>query len=158
MKLFVIKYLLCLIVFISSVACAETRLQYFNKDSYQSILKNYKQQSFLLVLWSLDCPPCMEELSMLEKFHKQYPDKKIILVSVDSKSQSNEIQRVVNNFGLHRISQWVFNDDAPQYLRYSIDPSWYGELPRSYFHLQDKRNAVSGKLIEADVIRWFNAG
>ena len=147
-----------MMLLMTSAVHAETSLQTFDKQTYQDILKNEQRQSFLLVLWSLDCPPCMEELSVLGEVNKQYPDKKIILVSTDTKSQTNEIMQVINRFGLMHLPQWVFGDDAPQYLRYSIDPMWYGELPRSYFHAEEKRKAVSGKLNKADVLRWFSAG
>ena len=158
MRLLVNHILLFVILLMALPVSAGSDLQVFDQQAYQSILNNQKQQSFLLVLWSLDCPPCMEELTMLSDFHKQYPDKKIILVSTDSQSQSDEITGLINKFGLTQIPQWVFGNESSQYLRYSIDPMWYGELPRSYFHSVDARKAVSGKLNKADIIRWFNAG
>jgi len=158
MKLPVNRTLLLVMLWIALPVSAGTELQVFDKQAYQSILNQQKQQSFLLVLWSVDCPPCMEELTMLSDFHKQHPDKKIILVSTDSQSQSDEITGLINKFGLTRLPQWVFGNESPQYLRYSIDPMWYGELPRSYFHSEDVRKAVSGKLNRADIVRWFKAG
>ena len=158
MKQRMYKTVIILALCISGLASAETRLQVFDKTSYQTLLNTETQQSFLLVLWSLDCPPCMDELSMLGNIHQQYPDKKIILVSTDSMSQRDAIIKVVNEFGLAHLPQWVFGDESAQYLRYTIDPAWYGELPRSYFHSTDKRTAVTGKLKANDVLRWFDAG
>jgi len=158
MGLLAIKHLLFVMLLMTSVVHADKPLQVFDKNTYQAILKNENQQAFLLVLWSLDCPPCMEELSVLAEIHQQYPDKKLILLSVDAESQHDDIRQVVNKFGLATLPQWVFGNDAPQYLRYSIDPMWYGELPRSYFHTTEKRTAVSGKLNKATLLRWFNAG
>ena len=158
MRSFPIKYLLFVMWLMASVVQAESSLQLFDKNSYQTILQNEKQQSFLLVLWSLDCPPCMEELSVLAELHQQHPDKKIILLSVDAESPPDDIKQVLNQYGLAELPQWVFGSDAPQYLRYSIDPMWYGELPRSYFHSTEKRTAVSGKLNKAALLRWFSAG
>ena len=155
---FSIKYMLFAMLLMTSIVQAENTLQLFDKNTYQTILQNEKQQPFLLVLWSLDCPPCMEELSVLAEIHQQHPDKKIILLSVDAESLPDDIKQVVNKFGLAELPQWVFGSDAPQYLRYSIDPMWYGELPRSYFHTTEKRTAVSGKLNKAALLRWFNAG
>jgi len=157
-KLFKIGNLFFILLFVTLSAHAEIVLQTFEKQTYQSILENENQQSFLLVLWSLDCPPCMDELSMLGGLHQQFPDKKIILVSTDSEAQSDEIMQIMNKFKLTGLPQWVFGNESPQYLRYSIDPLWYGELPRSYFHTAETRQAVSGKLKKADLIRWFNAG
>jgi len=142
------------LVFISG-AHAVQQPSHFKLDSYQQILQQNKQQSFLMVLWSIDCAPCMKELKVLGEFHQQYPQHKLVLVSTDSMSQSNEITQLIAQYGLKNVNQWVF-DDSFQHLRYSIDPGWYGELPRSYFYKQDhSRLAVSGKLHQQQLIQFF---
>ncbi|MDH5766597.1 MAG: redoxin domain-containing protein [Gammaproteobacteria bacterium] len=148
----------CMVLISVSVVHADVSLQLFDKNSYQEMVADNKQESYLLVFWSLDCPPCMTELSMLGKLHKQYPSLNIMLVSTDSIDQAGEINKLMKTYGLDQLPQWVFSDEPVQYLRYSIDPQWYGELPRSYFHQAQQRKAVSGKLTQAQVVRWFGAG
>lgn len=141
--------------FYGSAIHASQGVNYFNLDSYQGILNDRRQESFLMVMWSLDCPPCVDEMQMLGHFHQQHPDKKIILVSVDTVDQVNEIMQLMQQFGLQDVEQWVF-DYAAQHLRYAIDPGWYGELPRSYFHSSNQqRVAVTGRLRREQLVSWF---
>lgn len=156
MKNFKFPYLVIAwsMVFISS-AFAVQQPSYFKLDSYKQILQENKQRPFLMVLWSLDCAPCIKELKILGEFHKQYPQHKIIMISTDDKNQSNEIAQLITQYGLQTVDQWVF-DGSFQHLRYSIDPTWYGELPRSYFFEQDQsRLAASGQLHQNQLVRYF---
>ncbi|MDH5484476.1 MAG: TlpA family protein disulfide reductase [Gammaproteobacteria bacterium] len=130
----------------------------FDQGSYQQILQQKQQGSFIMVLWSLDCPPCMEELPLLTAFHKQNPAVDIIMVSTDEPSRGEEIVGVMKQNRLLDISHWVFETSQEQRIRYSIDPQWYGELPRSYFYLAGKRvAAISGRLKKTDLDKWLEA-
>jgi len=143
-------------LFISLNANATNTPALFNADSYKKlIIENDKP--FIMVLWSLDCPPCIKELSMLGKLYKQNPALDLVLVSTDSSSRTNDINELINDSGLSEFKSWVFSDDSIQRIRYSIDPAWYGELPRSYFHnqRQSKRSSVSGLLEKDKIISWL---
>jgi len=135
---------------------AVQQAQSFKLDSYQQILQQNKKQAFLMVLWSVECAPCMKELKILGEFHQKYPQHKLVLVSTDGKKQSDEISQLVTQYGLQTVDQWIF-DDSFQYLRHSIDPNWYGELPRSYFYTQEHmRQATSGQLHAEQLIQFFS--
>ncbi len=137
----------------SSLAAME--LKSFNKDSYQQIIKNNSDTPFLIVMWSIDCPPCHEELLVLGQYTQKNPDKKIVLISTDSFVYSKELKKTIFESKLQDQEQWVFTDMPANQLRYSIDPTWYGELPRSYFFNQKhKRTAVSGRL-DIDAVKLF---
>lgn len=152
-KLAPIILVLAALFFSSTYAAEQPGL--FKLNSYQEILQQNKQRAFLMVLWSLECAPCMQELKELGEFHQKYPQHKLILISTDSKQQSDEISQLMARNGLQDVNQWIF-DDSFQYLRYSIDPNWYGELPRSYFYTQDHtRHAVSGQLHKQQLTQFF---
>ena len=126
----------------------------FEVDSYNKLVRE-KTQPFIMVLWSLDCPPCMHELNMLGLLYKKNPDLDLVLISTDSNSTKEEINNLIKEFGLSDVDSRVFSNDSQQSLRYSIDPAWYGELPRSYFHNKDERSAVSGLLSEVKLLAWL---
>jgi len=137
-------------------AFAEQQPSHFKLGSYQKILQQNEQQPFLMVLWSLDCMPCIKELKMLGEFHQQYPQHKLVLISTDSKNQSDDIIQLIREYRLQTVEQWVF-DGSFQYLRHSIDPSWYGELPRGYFFKRDQsRIASSGRLHQNQLMQYFS--
>ena len=143
---------------LSSFTCAEMQLSRFKTDSYKEIIKQYQGDSFLMVLWSVDCTPCIEELPALGKFHQLHPKANVVMVSTDTENQEKDIQQLMNKYGLDDIQQWVFYGDSVQAIRFAIDPVWYGELPRSYFHQEKhKRQAKSGRLDEGTLLTWIKA-
>lgn len=132
-----------------------TDIKGFNKNSYQQILDANKKIPFLMIMWSIDCPPCYEELRLIGDYKIINPQLKIVLISTDSFLQSEEIKQMLSENHLQDQDLWVFSDVPANQLRYSIDPSWYGELPRSYlFNQCHSRKAVSGKL-DVDIIDTF---
>ena len=61
------------------------------------------------------------------------------------------------DLGLKDKESWMFADSFVERLRSSIDPNWYGELPRSYYfdsnhRMQSHSGIVSEELLQA----WFS--
>ena len=76
----------------ATLARAEITLNNFEAHSYKTIATQYHGDSFLLVLWSVDCPPCIEELPALARFHQENPKANLVMVSTDSKNQQEDIK------------------------------------------------------------------
>lgn len=137
---------------------AETPLKSFETNSYESIITRYQGDSFLMVLWSVDCPPCIEELPALGKFHQENPKANLVMISTDNKNHQQDIRALMAEHGLSDIQHWVFDGESEQAIRFSIDPLWYGELPRSYFHHADnRRQAKTGRLNKDSLSVWITA-
>lgn len=151
-----LPYLLCTaLLTLSPLATAQMKLSDFKVGSYKAIVAHYQDAAFLLVLWSVDCPPCIEELPTLGKFHQRHPEANLVMVSTDGDYHKDDIQQLIREHGLDDIQQWVFSGASLQAMRYAIDPAWYGELPRSYFHQnQHQRQVKSGRLDAAVLTAW----
>ncbi len=157
-KLILTLLMLTAALSLPQLARAEMQLSQFETGSYKKIMKLYQDDAFLLVLWSVDCPPCIDELPALGRFHQQHPKANLVMVSTDSNNQQADIRQLMDKYGLTDIQQWVFAGDSAQAIRFAIDPLWYGELPRSYFHHEDnKRQAKTGKLDEDTLLAWLRA-
>jgi len=140
----------------ASSAAVQPQLSTFLPGSYQTIINRYQGKSFLLVFWSLDCPPCFHELAMLGKLKESYPEFNLVLVSTDSPGDRKELLSVINGKGVANAETWVFSQTGSSRLRYEVDRIWYGELPRSYFFDgQQNRRAVSGVLDQEVVELWL---
>lgn len=137
-----------LLVLASQFCLAETAaIKAFNSGSYQQILQEKKDQGFMLILWSLDCPTCIKDMELLSTIHKNRPALKIVMIATDELSASAEIQKLLEKYQLADLENWVFADDNSQKLRYEIDPAWYSELPRTYFFsAAHQREGISGAL------------
>ncbi len=142
----------------SVVATASQTINIFKPGSYSEILQQRQQQPFILVLWSIDCPPCYQELALLGEKIKKQPRLELVLVSTDTTDDIEVIKKQLAKYGLNSINAWVFANQMAQQLRYEIDPGWYGELPRSYlFDNQHNRQSASGVLKPEMLQHWESA-
>lgn len=153
-KQFFTKRWLVLTLSIASIVCCPAfaeGLNPFVQGSYQTILNAHRPQPFMLVIWSVDCPSCLKDMELISKLHKDHPELKIVMLSTDEPDLSAEINKILDQHGLSGLENWVFAADDSQRLRYEIDPSWYGEMPRTYFFNRNhQRTGLSGALSLAE--------
>jgi len=139
-------------------ASAEDAVRPFVSGSYAEILAARRDKPFLMVFWSLECPPCYEELAMLGELRREHPRMPMVVVSTDTEGAPDEISAVLAEKGLGAVETWVFADGAPERLRFEVDRAWYGELPRSYLYDKyHRRHGASGRLKRALVEAWLAA-
>jgi thiol-disulfide isomerase/thioredoxin len=148
--------LACLLFFTAATQARHTSLHPFTQGSYTDITADLRGKPFLMVLWSIDCPPCHKELNMLGKLTKARTDLNLILISTDDINQAEDIRTTLKRHGLGDKESWAFADPNIARLRYEIDPRWYGTLPRSYFFdAEHQRSATTGSLEKEQVESWL---
>jgi hypothetical protein len=82
-----------------------------------------------------------------------------VLVQADVSPPPEAGPAMLKRAGVVGSERWVFADDAPERLRYAIDPEWAGELPRTYLYDRScGRIAVSGALSPEILRRWLGPG
>jgi hypothetical protein len=129
----------------------------FQTDSLDQIEKQYSGEPFILVMWEINCFPCHEELETLGMLKKLHPDMNLVLVGTDNINKQEDIDVILSKHGLTEVDSWLFADPNIERLRYSIDPEWFGELPRNYFYDADSsRIGISGKLTEDILLEWLS--
>ena len=116
----------------------------FTLDSLLEIKSEFEDKEFLLGLWSVDCPPCLVELDMMGKILELNPDLPFVLISTDPIETREDAVEFLSDFNLEDRESWMFADGFVERLRYSIDPNWYGELPRSYFYDRERSLITRG--------------
>ena len=155
-----IKQYLAIILLLGTSAFAvanDPTIKPFDSGSYQQILSEKADQGFMLVMWSLDCPTCIKDMELLSQIHKSRPNLKIIMISTDEPSATAEVQQMLEKYQLSDLENWIFASDNGQKLRYEIDPSWYGEMPRTYFFsASHQREGVSGALTQQEYDARFS--
>jgi len=133
--------------------------QSFYPGSLQQIEEQYAGESFLLVIWEINCFPCREELELLGKLRQSHPDMRMTLVATDDIRMKDQIVEILTTNQLEGVDSWIFADPNIERLRYSIDPEWFGELPRNYFYDADSsRFGFSGKLTREILDEWLQGG
>ncbi|GBL31829.1 hypothetical protein EMGBS12_01390 [Methylophilaceae bacterium] len=129
----------------------------FEINTRNVIEKKYLNQPLIISFWSIDCPYCIDDLKKLGKALSKNKNVKLITVCVDGKESAKKAERILNLAHLPKHEQYQYAEVDEDKLRYSIDPTWYGELPRTYFY--DKAHQVtplSGKISNSFLDAWLN--
>ena len=130
-------------------------LQVFEADSLIQLKKSRVNKPFILILWSIDCPPCITELQLLQKNKQQFNDNNLVLISTDDLSLENNVHKVLQKFQLDQLNNWIFSGALAERLRYSLDPSWYGELPRAYFYNSKHQRTAHSGILSANTLKLW---
>lgn len=128
----------------------------FVDGSYESIRKAHRGQPFALIFWSVECGPCVKELSVLAHALQQHPAMQLVLISTDEAVCRAKVDAMLAQEGLGGVESWMFGDGDSSRLRSQVDPRWYGELPRSYFYdAHHRRTALSGPITPEYLEAWL---
>lgn len=127
--------LFLLLGFLLSQPVVAEQLKPFVAASRFQIEKAHQGQPMIVAFWSLDCNYCLDELSTLGEFVKQHPKVKLVLVNTDGLSTAKEVVKAMKQIRLPvTYEAWQFSEPDEERLRYSVDKTWYGELPRTYYY------------------------
>ena len=140
---------------LTGAATADTFLP-FDASSLAAIRSIHADKPFVLAFWSIHCEPCRDEMGHWNALRRKYPGTPIILVATDPPAERATMIRFLARFNPGTAEQWAFADEFVERVRYSVDPSWRGELPRAYFYDASHRAvARSGSLDMQWLERWF---
>lgn len=122
-------------------------IQPFGATTLAELQQQFADRPYVVSLWSLDCAPCRQDLQLLGQLKQEDPDFPLLLISTDPIERREEARYVLEDYQLETEVTWMFEDRFAERLRFSIDPAWFGELPRSYFFdASHTRSAHSGVL------------
>lgn len=114
------------------------------------------RQPTIVALWSSDCVHCKKNLRLFVDLAKA--DKRIKLVSIATEPESREIKEMLDAIPLAG-ERYAYGSEAPEALAYAIDPTWRGELPRTFlFDGKGGKVAVSGTVDQDAVHKALGVG
>ena len=147
---------ICSLAVICAGAQAQT-IKPFEPGSVEQIAASHRGKPFLLLVWSMDCEFCQASLDVMAKARAADPTLTIVTVTTDPIADPALIGQVRTRLAALRLLDdvWSYGNEAPERLRYALDPAWRGEKPRSYWYdAAGKRSAHSG-LIKLDrLTQW----
>ena len=128
----------------------------FDMNTRKVIEKRYIDQPLIISFWSIDCPYCINDLKKLGRALSKNTNVKLITVCVDGKESAKKAERILSQANLPKHEQYQYAEVDEDRLRYNIDPSWYGELPRTYFYdAAHQVTPLSGKISNSFLDKWF---
>ncbi len=146
-----------LVCFLCYVNVTEASSIAFDKEQFSLIKKQNMGKQWLMLMWSIDCPPCFKELAIIQKLQKQHDDLAVVIINTDADNEiTEERTEIIEKFSLNHLKNFHFVDGQSDQSRYIIDSTWYGELPRSYFvQSNGKFHGKSGLVKESTLIKWL---
>ena len=129
----------------------------FNENHLQQIKTQYLGKQWLMLLWSVDCPPCFKELAIIQKLQGEYDDLAIVIINTDADDELQHArEKTIKKFDLTGFKNLHFTDGLADQSRFLVDPQWYGELPRSYFiEKNGKYHGKSGLVTQDMLTQWL---
>jgi thiol-disulfide isomerase/thioredoxin len=130
----------------------------FERGSWAKLRADRTGQPTVIHFWGLTCAPCLVELPHWGKLVAERPDLKLVLIAADPMPQeADRVATTLNNAGLGGSDSFSFTDRFYERLRYEIDPTWAGELPRTVMIDRDgKATVLPGVADLAQVRAWLD--
>ncbi len=158
-KFLIKSYSYVLLGFSAWNACGATAAQAllpFDANSLAALRKAHAGKPFVLAFWSVYCEPCRDEMAEWDAIKRKHPSLPIVLVSTDTPADRDLIAGFFKKYPPGAVQKWMFADDFSERVRYSVDKSWRGELPKSYFFDAAHRVEVkSGKVDRVWIAAWL---
>ena len=139
----------------SNVSFAESIA--FDKGQLATVKTQNMGKQWLMLLWSVDCPPCFKELAIIQKLQRQHNDLAVVIINTDANDEvKTERTEIIEKFELGSTTHFHFIDGQGDQSRFHIDSHWYGELPRSYFVASDgQSHGKSGLVNQSTLTKWL---
>jgi thiol-disulfide isomerase/thioredoxin len=140
---------------ISTAAGAE--LRGFDAGSMQAIRAAHAGKPFVLAFWATDCVACRKEMALWKSMAQKHPKLPIVLVATDLPGEEELVQRFLTRYDPGPVERWAYADEFSERVRYAVDRTWRGELPRAYFFDAEHRAEARSGLIDQDWIEnWIS--
>lgn len=149
---------IALLMMATSVSAAASGMREFTSSSLQRIVAENKGEPFVLVVWSLDCVYCQASMEAFADQRRRGKTVRLVTLSTDYAGDAALMElsaKRLQALGLE-TNAWAFGDEAPERLRYALDPKWHGEKPRTYwFNAKGERTAYSGVVTPAQIAKFL---
>jgi thiol-disulfide isomerase/thioredoxin len=148
-------WLLGIFFLLFSLPLEATETKPFTKESFAAIKAEHQGKPLAVHFWSVHCAPCLAEFPRLKAISELYPQLRLIMVATDP-PETPSITRLLSKHGLEKKESWAFADPFAERVRFAIDRSWKGELPRTYLIAPNgQTTTLAGAIEEKQIEEWL---
>jgi thiol-disulfide isomerase/thioredoxin len=136
-----------------------SNLKPFERGSWEQVLHSHAGRPTIVHFWGVTCGPCKVELPQLGEFMKHHPAIDVVTISADLvPNLADATKSMLGNAGLSSAENWIFSDGFAERLRFEVDPSWQGDIPRTMLIARDGEiTTIQGSAEIAMLEKWSNA-
>lgn len=149
-KIIPVALILCL----SISEISAQRVQTIDADGISMLSKLSNDTCYVLNFWATWCSPCVKEIAIFEKLHKDKAQSKlkVILVSLDFVNQLE--RRVIPFLEEKEITAEVRIMTDTDYNAWidRVDPKWTGAIPATLIYNKDRRVFLEKELTYNELI------
>lgn len=119
-------------------------------------LSDFRGRIVIMDFWATWCPPCKESTQELEKIHRKYKDRGVIILGISMDSGGNALKKVKDFANKYNLTYLMLMDDGKASKSYVINT-----IPTTY--ILDKDHIIVkmypgylnglGKLIASEIER-----
>ncbi len=137
-----------------SLASNGQEIESIKLTDFQKILQAPSDKVLVVNFWATWCAPCIKELPLLEKLHRENPNTQVLLVSMDY-DLDPDIEKVVRFQNRKKLQAKILflTENDPNAWIDKIDKRWSGALPATLVinTKTKKRELVQGELAEGQL-------
>jgi thiol-disulfide isomerase/thioredoxin len=155
------RHLLAAIFFVAFLTPAPgsetpSELRPFVRGSWQDLLRSHAGRLTLVHFWGVTCGPCKVELPLLGQFTKDHAAVDVVTISADLVPDLPGATRsMLEKAGLWSAENWIFSDGFVERLRFEIDPTWQGDIPRTILISREGiMTTIEGSAEMKDLDNW----
>lgn len=82
-----------------------------NLSGEEESLADYHGQVVLVNLWATWCPPCKEELPVLQAYYETYKDEGFVILGIDSQEPAEDVQNFIETTNIAKITYPIWIDE-----------------------------------------------
>lgn len=83
-------------------------------------LSDFSGKVVIIDFWTTWCPPCKESSKELEKLHRKYGERDVVVLGVSMDSGSGAAQKVMDFAGRHSLTYRMLLDDGKASESYAV--------------------------------------
>jgi len=82
-----------------------------NLDGEEESLTDYHGQVVLVNLWATWCPPCKEELPVLQAYYEEHKGEGFVILGIDSQEPAEDVQKFIETTSIANITYPIWIDE-----------------------------------------------
>jgi thiol-disulfide isomerase/thioredoxin len=136
------------IALVTAASATAAEFKPFTAQSTDTIRAAHAGKPFVLAFWSIYCEPCRDEMAVWKATRSRHPEMPIVLVATDPLAEHGTMKRFLAQYDPGSVELFAFADEFSERVRFAVDRTWRGELPRAYFFDATGRSEAHSGLVD----------